>query len=352
MGIPQKLEEMSTRVQGGEQPTATVRELLSWFGAYRRSWRNVHTIRESLDSVGLVTSPDFEGEYIDASVIFHVKQTVDTASATVGDEVSAQGHLDVSVHGPTGQGPVELRAPAHRISRLASANAPPVFVKPDATVAEAITLMLRHDYSQLPVMQSSRELKGLFSWKALGSRLAMGRSSTRVVDFMETAKEMSSDGSLFDAVQIIAEHDCVLVRAGDKTICGIVTAYDISEQFRQLAESFLLLGDIENHIRYLIGKAFTLTELEEAKDPSEQDRSITDVSDMTFGEYVRLLQNEGNWAKLNMRIDRKTFTGWLEKIRDIRNDVMHFDPDPMDPADLKLLRDIAGLLDRCQRLTP
>ncbi|HLB75164.1 MAG TPA: CBS domain-containing protein [Sedimentisphaerales bacterium] len=350
MGIPRKLEEMSKRVQCGEQATATVRELLSWFGAYRRGWWNVKAIRKGLDEAGLITSPDFEGEYIDASVIFQVKQSVDTVSATVGDEVSIRDH--VTVHLVPGQGPAERPEPAHRISRLASANTPPLFVKPDATVAEAITLMLRHDYSQLPVMQSSRELKGLFSWKSLGSRLAMGKSSTRVADFMETAKEMSSDGSLFDAVQIIAEHDCVLVRAGDRTICGIVTGYDISKQFRQLAEPFLLLADIESHIRYLISKAFTLPQLQQAKDPDDQDRSITDVRDMTFGEYVRLLQNEDNWARLNMKIDRKTFTGWLEKIRDIRNDVMHFDPDPMDPADLKLLRDITGLLDRCQRLTP
>ncbi|MBN2269510.1 MAG: CBS domain-containing protein [Sedimentisphaerales bacterium] len=351
MGIPQKLEEMSKRVQAGEQATATVRELLSWFGAYRRSWRNVNAIREALEEADLITSPDFEGEYIDASVIFQVKQTVDTVSATAGNEVSVKDHLHVSLHGPAGQGPVELRDPAHRISRLVSANRPPVSVNPDATVEEAITLMLRHDYSQLPVMQSNRELKGIFSWKSLGSRLAMGRSSTRVADFMETPQEISSERSLFEAVQIIAEHDCVVVRSADRTISGIVTAYDISEQFRQLAESFLLLGDIENHIRYLIGNAFTLTELQEAKDPSDQDRSITDVSDMTFGEYIRLLQNQENWAKFNMKIDRKTFTGWLEGIRDIRNDVMHFDPDPMDPADLNLLRDIARFLDRCQQLT-
>jgi len=276
MGIPRELGEMSMRVQAGEQATATVRELLSWFGAYRRSWLNVKAIREGLDEAGLTTSPDFEGEYIDASVIFQGKETIDTASATVGDEVSIRDH--VVVHLVRGESPVERPDPAHRISRLASANTPPVSVKPDATIEEAITLMLRYDYSQLPVMQSNRELKGLFSWQSLGSRLAMGKEPSRVAYFMETPQEMSSDGSLFDAIQIIAEHDCVLVRASDKTICGIVTAYDISEQFRQLAESFLLLGDIENHIRYLIAKAFTLTELQGAKDPNDQDRSITDVT--------------------------------------------------------------------------
>jgi hypothetical protein len=43
-----------------------------------------------------------------------------------------------------------------------------------------------------------------------------------------------------------------LVQAPDRTICGIVTAADFSEQFRILAEPFVLIGEIENNIRKLI----------------------------------------------------------------------------------------------------
>lgn len=93
MGIPQKLEDMAMRVRAGEQPTARVRELLSWFGAYRRSWRNVKSIREALNFVDLVTSPDVEGEYINASVTFQVNQAAHTLSATAGDEVSIRDQL-------------------------------------------------------------------------------------------------------------------------------------------------------------------------------------------------------------------------------------------------------------------
>lgn len=139
--------------------------------------------------------------------------------------------------------------------------------------------------------------------------------------------------------------------AADKTICGIVTAYDISAQFQQLSEPFLLLGDIENHVRYLISKTFTLDELRKVKDAADVDRVIEDVSDLTFGEYVRLLQNDENWRKLNMRIDRKTFTDWLDKVREIRNDVMHFDPDPIESGDLQLLKDFVRFFQRWQQLT-
>jgi hypothetical protein len=168
---------------------------------------------------------------------------------------------------------------------------------------------------------------------------------------MDKHCEISSDASLFDAVRIIAEEECVLVRAPDHTICGIVTAYDISAQFQQLTEPFLLLGDIENHVRYLIGKAFNLDDLQQAKDADDVDRKIDDVSDLTFGEYVRLLQNGENWTKLKVGIDRKTFIEWLDKVREIRNDVMHFDPDPIESADLRLLKDFAMFLQRLQHLT-
>ncbi len=47
----------------------------------------------------------------------------------------------------------------------------------------------------------------------------------------------------------------------------------------------------------------------------------------TFGEYIRLLENGERWTKLGLKIDRVKFTEQLRRIRDIRNDVMHFDPD-------------------------
>jgi CBS domain-containing protein len=328
--VSNRLKEIATKVRDGTHVEVTVRTLLSWVGAHRRSWRNVAWIRDGLKQARLITIPDFEEQYIDGTVTFRVLPPVPQVPAPC---------------------PVKLPDPAHQISRLESANRPPVRVPPNARVQEAVTVMLCHDYSQLPVMQSDREVKGIFSWKSYGSRLAAGNQCACVQDGMDSHQEIPSNASLFDAVRIIAEHDCVLVRASDKKICGIVTAYDISEQFQQLAEPFLLLGDIENHIRYLIGKALTLAELQQAKDPEDTDREIQDVSDLTFGEYIRLLQNEQNWRKLQIGMDQKTFTNKLDKVRVVRNEVMHFEPDPLDPDDIQLLRDFSRFLARWQQIT-
>lgn len=81
---------------------------------------------------------------------------------------------------------------------------------------------------------------------------------------MEPWREITVDASLFAAIPAIVEHQYVLVRAPDRRIGGIVKTTDLSLQFRQLAEPFLLLGEIENHIRRLIDGKYTLDEVRSA----------------------------------------------------------------------------------------
>lgn len=59
------------------------------------------------------------------------------------------------------------------------------------------------------------------------------------------------------------------------------------------------------------------------------------VFDLTFGEYIRLLERNDSWSKLGLRIDRKLFIGNLDKVRQIRNDVMHFDPDGIEEEKIR-----------------
>src|SRR5437867_11021568 len=54
--------------EGKPSPTVTVREFLSWFGALRRGYWIVRSIRQGLAATGLQTSPDFESAYIDSPI--------------------------------------------------------------------------------------------------------------------------------------------------------------------------------------------------------------------------------------------------------------------------------------------
>lgn len=247
------------------------------------------------------------------------------------------------------QGPSSAYAdPVYRISRLASSTRKPLSVSPDTKLEEVVTHMLTNDYSQLPVMTRDREVKGVITWTSIGSRLAMGKKCSLARELMEQHQEIRSDASFFSAISIIAEHQYVLIRGHDQKITGIVTASDLSLQFQQLAEPFLLLGEIENHVRRVISQRFTPTELESAKDPTDTKRVVTSAADLTYGEYIRLLAHKDRWDKLNITVDRKTCLEKFESVRKIRNDVTHFDPDGIPEKDLMTLREFARFLQRLQ----
>jgi hypothetical protein len=143
------------------------------------------------------------------------------------------------------------------------------------------------------------------------------------------------------------------VRANDRTITGIVTATDLSEQFQGLSEPFLLLGRIENQIRRMIQNVFDVETLRAVCDDNDPDRkaTLTKVSQLTFGEYQRLLEKDENWAKLGFVACRKTFCKELDEVRKLRNEIMHFHPDVIEDGDFEQLRRFSRLLEQLEKLS-
>jgi hypothetical protein len=155
---------------------------------------------------------------------------------------------------------------------------------------------------------------------------------------------LPSDATLFDTTQRMLQKEFILVKQNDNMICGPVTLHDISAQFRDLSESFLSLGTIENNLRQLLSGKFTRGELKECVDPSDDEREINDLTDLSFGEYIRLIDNHDRWEKLQVNLDRLTVVRQLHDVRKIRNDVMHFRPDGTAPEDLVALKETATFL--------
>jgi CBS domain len=209
--------------------------------------------------------------------------------------------------------------------------------------------MLANDFSQLPVMIGEREVKGVVSWSSIGSRLALGMKCAEVRECMDGPHIISADTSLFDAITEIVKKQYVLIRDTNNKISGIVTTSDLSLEFRQLTEPFLLLAEIENHVRGLIQRGrFTTEQLRSCCDPNDRDRVINGMFDLTFGDYIHLLEKTGLWSQLKLSIDRAIFIANLDKVREIRNDVMHFDPDGITESDLEALRKFVSFLQRLQ----
>ena len=320
--LEQIAKQIKTDQEKGMKPATnkvSVREFIRWFGYERRSKYIVSRIRNKMDNLDIRTVPDFEFVYIDTRIRFELVPKRD------GSSKSLEGPSDPTV----------------RIGALAASNKVPSSVKPDEALEVATTLMQMKDYSQLPVMVNKRDVKGVITWRSLGNRLALGHECNLVRDCMDPAKDISISAPLFDAIGDISEHGYELVRVSDRAITGIVTSSDVVNQFRQLAGPFLAIGEIEGHLRRLIHRKFTIDELKKVSFDQDDDTRIDGLADLTFGDYIRLLEKQENWRRLDLYVDRVVFIKSLEDIRRIRNDVMHFDPEGLDPDYEMRIQDFA-----------
>ncbi|MGH7189288.1 MAG: hypothetical protein ACREF0_08955, partial [Acetobacteraceae bacterium] len=136
----------------------------------------------------------------------------------------------------------------------------------------------------------------------------------------------------------------VLVREHDRKITGVVTASYLSLQFQALAEPFLLLREIELHLRGVLKGKFASEHFGFMEPAPKKIQKQKNIADLTFGEYVLLLQQPTIWEKLDLRVDKGVLTKLLEEVRTIRNDVMHFDPDPMTSDELSTLKRAVRLM--------
>ena len=341
-----ELETIAAALENGDSPPSiTVRQLLEWFGQQRRGWRVVATVKGALRRTSLSTDPDFATAYIDGHLTFSLVRE-ESALARSGDDHDPKVSSDVdSIKRDSTSEPL-IEDPVLRVRMLPAANRPPVTVNRDDPVEKAVSLMAMHDYSQLPVTQNMRNVDGMISWRSVLLARTKGVDPTRVGDCMERYEEVRAEDSLLTAFQKIVDYEAVLVRGAETLITGIVTATDLSIMFREQTEPFLLLSEIENQLRRLINGHFSPSELEDAKDPADEQREVHGVADLTFGECTRLLERPEHWQRLGVGLDRKTFVAQLMEVREIRNDVMHFDPDGLSADELQRLKDVRRLLQR------
>ncbi|MYF80605.1 MAG: CBS domain-containing protein [Chloroflexi bacterium] len=209
--------------------------------------------------------------------------------------------------------------------------------------------MLLNDYSQLPVISGKSTVRGMISWQSIGQSLSQGVKPDRVQDCMTRSyREVRADSRLLDVVEEIVDNGSVLVVGSDSQLLGIITTADLSEEFKKLAEPFLQIGEIEQHLRNLLSH-LDGDELQKFTDPSDE-KSVGEISDLALGEIIRILQNKEVWETVAVNLDRKVLVNRLEEVREIRNQVMHFDPDGLDESQLELIRGVSKMLHELREL--
>ena len=236
--------------------------------------------------------------------------------------------------------------PIKRIGLLKAANTKPTTVDNSDTLDKAITLMMMNNYSQLPVMGGPHKVLGFISWETIGEARSKGLDSDCVKDYKrDNVRVFKRDMPLMKAIHEIYKNDFIVVVENDGTPCGILTTADVSSQFLTWTEPFILLEQIENQVRHLLDEKILLEDLKAVC--KEEGREVNAIDDLTFGEYQRLFENQNNWKRIGLKsVDRALFVQMFDDVRNIRNDVMHFDPEGIDEASREKLKAMADYLNK------
>lgn len=225
------------------------------------------------------------------------------------------------------------------------------------SLAHATFLMRTESFSQVPVTTGMAQIHGVVTWGSVARMYEAGKDAT-----LENAMEKDSlpvadaRQELFSALPVVREHGYLLVRGDDGCLSGIVTAADVTERFAGSARPFFIVGEIESLLRRCLGSALDEESVKAVQTNKKPEHRTGQVSDLMFGDYLRLLdgdqakqslaqQADRNWEALKWpNMPREQFIGRLTRVKDIRNRIAHFDEKPLPAKMIEELTAFAALL--------
>ncbi|MFI0483120.1 CBS domain-containing protein [Actinomadura sp. 9N215] len=300
------LKDAVKRCQASAPVEIGVRELLGHWGYAVRSDAVVEEITSDLASHGLSTVPDL-GDAGRTVELVPAPETAEPEHPTTVTEADDEAPVRVSL----------------RVRELPSATRGVTSVHIDDALAQAETMMLSDDFSQLAVLQDDR-LRGAITWDSIRLAKARGRSDLRSA--LDPLPEvLKCDDDLLKQASRIWAGGFAFVEDEDRQLVGIVTLADLAEQFVGLANPFVLLSEIEQRLRRLVRKICTLDEMrKKARYPHKTDGA----DDLMFGDYKKIFEDTALFQRCGWAdIDHQVFVDKLDRVRVIRNDVMHFSPE-------------------------
>lgn len=251
----------------------------------------------------------------------------------------------------------------YQVKQLIEGHPSPVCVREDTPVSEALTLMLEHDFSQLPVIVTEDGLTepvGMVTYRGILRGIRYFQASLEeltVKDVLENAPIFTPDDDLFDILDAVKTDSAVLIVDSDSPgLIGIVTSYDTTEYFRNRTEDLMRVEDVELMIKDFIRAAYP-SEDEEINTPEFNKvlKAVTKhydrpkkFSELTLGDYIHLLVHTTTWNKVGhyFSTDREHTRKLLEDVRRTRNDLAHFRSD-ITAAQRDALNFCAEWLTRC-----
>lgn len=229
----------------------------------------------------------------------------------------------------------------HRINRIIPVEQKVLTIAPDTPAREAVALMRRHGYSQVPVVAGDTVL-GVFSYRSFAQEAAAetldswnrqkcAPGDLQVGEYLEDfdfARVTDEMARVFDAMD---RDNGVLIGAPDRLL-GILTPMDFLRYLYQVASPFVLVSEIELALRALIRSVLDAEALAAAAKRclssayGGEGKVPTTLEEMTFDNYQSLVANDENWKRFGPVLGgaRARAAGKLKEVGAIRNDLFHF----------------------------
>ena len=350
------LQDIKTNLEAGRNQHRMGENILRAFGYVRRRKTAIDEINAALDELGLETYPPIDPDMPPRTprIIFSLKgaapEIIDDSGVGSSNSTETQLQYENEVDADDDD---NLPEPTFSISELASANKDVQCVTQNASIQEAYTIMIKHKYSQLVVANGDKprrqDIKGIVSFQSIAKALMNGEPRT-VRDCIDNDVRFAQSGA--DVNSIVTEldgSDVVLVTGRDHRLQGIVTAWDLAEEFAELVDPFKRIGEIEERLRTLVEKRLGKDQV--AKFLSDQGmpegNAIEELEELTMGELQRALENPTNWNALGLVFDRNIFIGALNEAREYRNRLMHF-RDPLTDSEMTSLTNFCDMVREIQ----
>ncbi|GGD50472.1 CBS domain-containing protein [Muriicola marianensis] len=215
-----------------------------------------------------------------------------------------------------------------------------VSVKAASHLQEATSKMLVNDFSQLAVTNENGEVIGFISWKTIGVAGNFKTEENLVRDFMDpNLLKLKDSDRVIEHFESILEKEFAFISNEENQVYTILTLYDLAQLFKMEIEPFLELKSIESVLRLYIhtnidNKLF----LDFCR--KKLSKRIKSPDDLTFGQYLRVLNEEAFWSEFQIPLHKEVFIEKLDVIRKVRNDIMHFKTRKLSNREMKHLKDI------------
>ncbi|MFF0202712.1 CBS domain-containing protein [Streptomyces sp. NPDC005017] len=345
---------MTTRPHEGDVTSlkgraVSVQEILDLFQVRVRDHRTVHRISQALTDAGLTTLPDF--------AVCGLRSTVDVVPLASVPSQGTPVDPDDETDGTDEALPSHSLPQRLLLGDIPSARRGLVSVGPGTPLSQTTFLMRTKGLSQIPVTTGMAQVHGVVTWGSVAKMYEAGKPAT-----LDNAMEKDSlpvhdaRQEFFAALPVIREHGYLLVRGDDGCLSGIVTAADVTDRFEGAARPFFIVGEIESLLRRCLGAALDTETVKAVQTNKKPEHRTGQVSDLMFGDYLRLLDGDQtkqslaeradrNWAALKWpNMPREQFIGLLKRVKDIRNRIAHFDEKPLPQEMLDELTTFANVL--------